>query len=201
MSNAAGSHQITEAIRQRLMEHEYRLQDPQRAFEVYRDLLSDEERKAIGPLESFYSHATDRTIGMWMRVKRVSRNRAIIELARLHGMPEGSYLAMLRGIGEDQSSSQDRLNGPYWDRQTLELFLDGHLIKRINGKARNQLPILDVFQEDRWPGRIDDPLDPSDNNRRLTDALKRLNERLLSIRFSRDGTGTGIRWQRVSTLD
>ena len=57
--------------------------------------------------------------------------------------------------------------------------------------------VLDVFEEESWPDRIDDPLDPSKtkDQQRLHQAIRRLNENLDLIRFGADGTGEGVIWQ------
>jgi len=57
------------------------------------------------------------------------------------------------------------------------------------------------FQEEDWPGRIDDPLCPNrtDPQQRLHDTVRALNRHQLHkrIRFSRDGTGEGVVWKLV----
>jgi hypothetical protein len=199
MTTPAGNQALGDSLFRRLQVHEFRLQDPQTAYKVYQDFLTDDERKQIGPLEEAYSHSTDRTIGIWMRVKGVGRHRAIVDLSRKFGLPDGDYESLLRDIGESRTLVLQTSSLPVWNRDRRELLLDAEVLKRIDrlNRAVNQVTILDAFQEDGWPSRIDDPLPPSTNSRRLADTVRRLNERLLRIHFSRDGTGEGIRWEYV----
>ena len=86
---------------------------------------------------------------------------------------------------------------PKWDSQTRELRYGEILCKRFRQQAGNQVTILNAFEEEGWPPRIDDPLRPktgSDNEQRLRDAVKGLNKNKGGIKFELDGTGTGILW-------
>lgn len=88
---------------------------------------------------------------------------------------------------------------PTWDRSARVLFLGGLIVKQFRVPAVNQVAILDAFEEERWPDRIDDPLPPDDDvdaHERLHDAIKHLNhhQRLPLVRFLGDGTGCGVRW-------
>lgn len=89
---------------------------------------------------------------------------------------------------------------PLWDAQRRQLWLGSKLVKEFHQQAANQILILDVFQEEDWPARIDDPLPPVDgvdSKRRLHDAIKNLNKcrKHLRLRFHGDGTGTGVLWE------
>jgi hypothetical protein len=88
---------------------------------------------------------------------------------------------------------------PRWDGQRRELRVGEVLVKCFRVPAENQVLILEVFEEEGWPDRIDDPLPPQpemDPQRRLSEAIRRLNrnqhERLLH--FYGDGTGKGVCW-------
>jgi hypothetical protein len=64
--------------------------------------------------------------------------------------------------------------------------------------------ILEVFQEEHWPPRIDDPLPPKpgiEPQRRLHDTINSLNrnQRHRLIRFFADGLGKGVRWAGLTT--
>jgi hypothetical protein len=85
---------------------------------------------------------------------------------------------------------------PKWDRNAGELVFGGAIVKRITKilQAKHAMHILDTFQLDGWPRRIDDPLPGGADRDRLKDALKGLNRGLTAMRFERDGTGKGIRW-------
>ena len=80
------------------------------------------------------------------------------------------------------------------------LSLDGTVVKRFRVPAPNQELILSVFEEERWPERLDDPLPASggvDPRTRLHDAVNRLNRAQTNplLRFHGNGTGTGISWK------
>ncbi len=68
--------------------------------------------------------------------------------------------------------------------------------------AMNQEIVLAVFEEERWPPRIDDPLrwkSDIDPQRRLHDTINSLNRRQRHrlVHFSADGLAQGIRWELV----
>jgi hypothetical protein len=91
---------------------------------------------------------------------------------------------------------------PEWDKERQELRLEDHVVKHFKVPAPNQELILASFQEECWPPRIDDPLPPHpDQNakRRLHDTICTLNRHQIHrlIRFSGDGSGEGVRWDRL----
>lgn len=91
---------------------------------------------------------------------------------------------------------------PRWDRERQELRLGEIVIKQFKVPAANQERILAAFEEDGWPVRIDDPLPPSseqDSKRRLHDTINSLNrnQKRNLIRFLGDGSGQGVRWERI----
>ena len=97
----------------------------------------------------------------------------------------------------------DNAAPPTWDCVRKELRLDGVVVKRFRVQSPNQETVLMAFDEECWPVRIDDPLPPAVNQcpkRRLHDTIKNLNRRQLHrlIRFQGDGTGEGVRWDRIS---
>ena len=69
-------------------------------------------------------------------------------------------------------------------------------------RSPNQEAVLEVFQEEGWPRRIDDPLPPlaeQDPKYRLHFTIRRLNQSQehCLIRFFGDGTGEGVCWEFV----
>jgi hypothetical protein len=90
---------------------------------------------------------------------------------------------------------------PIWDAARRRLSLAGRVVKQFRQPAVSQERILDAFQEDGWPPRIDDPLPPNGSTQtpqdRLHDAIKALNAHQLEahIHFYRDGTGHGVGWE------
>lgn len=91
---------------------------------------------------------------------------------------------------------------PDWDAERRELRMNGRLVKRFKWQAANQEMILNTFQEEGWPARIDDPLPPQrdvDPKRRLSDTIKCLNRRQFDplVVFRGDGAGVGIVWEQA----
>jgi hypothetical protein len=89
---------------------------------------------------------------------------------------------------------------PAWDRNRHKLHLGNRLVKEFRLRAQNQGTVLTAFEEEGWPARIDDPLQPSpdiDSKRRLADTIKRLNRNQTNrlILFRGDGTGEGVIWE------
>ncbi len=88
---------------------------------------------------------------------------------------------------------------PKWDRDQRQLRLAATVVKEFRVPAENQETILAVFEEERWPPKIDDPLRKKsgiDPRRRLHDTINSLNrnQRHRLIRFCADGLGRGVRW-------
>ncbi len=102
---------------------------------------------------------------------------------------------MLREIGESETNHVRVL--PVWNQDTGELRFGDQVVRRVRSRTRadNIVRILDAFQEDGWPDRIDDPLPGGSDSQRLREAVRTLNQDLERIRFRADGTGTGIAWE------
>lgn len=86
---------------------------------------------------------------------------------------------------------------PKWNRETRKLWYGETLCKKFRQGAKNQIAVLEAFELEGWPSKIDDPLTPrpnTDHNQRLTDAVRRLNDNEGGIKFERDGTGEGVLW-------
>lgn len=88
----------------------------------------------------------------------------------------------------------------HWDPVQRQLNVLGVVVKRYKWQAPNQEMVLNAFQEEGWPGRIDDPLPrhpDQDSKRRLSDTIKCLNRHQIPalIHFHGDGTGEGVTWQ------
>lgn len=185
---------------QTLNEHAARLQHTQIGFEVWSEFLSEEERCRVGAFQDAFTRETRWTIGMWALAKGISRELATLELARLYGMPEGQYAALVRQVDASQPISEllsDR-NRPYWDADRGELHWQGEIVRRIRNQVTGHelVQILNAFEECGWPVRIDDPLPSSSNPTQLADRIKSLNTGLSQIRFGR--SGEGIAWRRLN---
>jgi hypothetical protein len=83
---------------------------------------------------------------------------------------------------------------PRWEKR--KLWFGETLCKWYKRRAHQQEKILDAFEEEDWPRRIDDPLDKG----KLAETIKSLQEALRGkpITFERDGTGKGICWRERS---
>jgi hypothetical protein len=97
---------------------------------------------------------------------------------------------------------------PKWNREMLELSYGGEVVKRFGPSqiARANYPlILDAFEREGWPVRIDNPLLAKknlDHGRQLNLLLYELNSDLRLIVFSADGSGGGgITWQLRRSSD
>lgn len=108
-----------------------------------------------------------------------------------------SLLAMPDGNASQASTQQ-----PVWDSTRRELRVGGRIVKEFKVPAPNQEMVLDVFEEESWSPRIDDPLPPRPGitpQRRLHDTINSLNrnQRYRLVRFLADGLGKGVRWELV----
>jgi hypothetical protein len=95
---------------------------------------------------------------------------------------------------------------PHWDPSRHELRVGDRLVKHFKLPSPNQETILNAFEEEGWPPRIDDPLPQSseiDPRERLHNTIRALNRhqrhRLLRIRG--DGTDEGVMWEFVQNED
>lgn len=80
---------------------------------------------------------------------------------------------------------------PSWDDDRNELTYKGAVVRKIRKIAKNSILILQVFEEEGWPARIDSPLGP---DQKLAEAIRTLNCNLDVLRFQGDGSGEGIVW-------
>jgi hypothetical protein len=95
------------------------------------------------------------------------------------------------------------VQGPHGKR---ELQFHESVVKRFAALAKNQELVLQAFEEQGWPARVDDPIPPkagSNCKRRLRDTISRLNrcQRARCMRFHGDGSGQGICWESVPSTD
>ena len=86
---------------------------------------------------------------------------------------------------------------PKWDANERTLSFDNRVLKKYRKhSARNQVGVLEAFEEAGWTNSIKLPV----RNDQIRDTVRGLNNSLgedSPIRFSADGTGTGIRWDKV----
>jgi hypothetical protein len=91
---------------------------------------------------------------------------------------------------------------PFWDKESGELWWRGRVVRRLRSDAANQRRVLEAFEAEEWPERIDAPLpreEGLDAKERLRETVKALNAGAEpgGIRFTCDRR-RGVRWQRVA---
>lgn len=141
-------------------------------------------------------------IGMWCRLHGVTGERATVELALALGFADGTTADwLLRELGEAPLARQQPASAsvPEWNEPLGQLTFQGKVVRTINrlGQARNIVGVLNAFQEEGWPPRIDDPTPGGADSDRLRRTVATLNTGLDAIKFTADGTGEGIRWGRA----
>ena len=179
------------AYQRKVLDLRGRLAGIQRAREVWARHLTDDERDRLVSLDEAYANGG--TVGVWAQAKRISWQQATVELARLYGLKIADYHWLMHELGVELQKQSSR---PSWDKERGELRLNDQVIRRITrvNQAHNIVRILDAFEEEQWPPRIFDPLPGKPDRGRLQDAVRRLNNGLVRIRFQRDGTGEGVTW-------
>lgn len=145
-----------------------------------------------------------------LTTKGVLLSRQSSGIAKTNGSANSGKVDSGARIDMNNTSGKSQHNGshvtesmrPYWDSERRVLTFNGKTVKHFKWAAENQEAILSVFEEEGWPFRIDDPLNPSpeqDSKRRLSDTIKCLNRKQLNalIHFRGDGSGEGVLWERV----
>ena len=95
-----------------------------------------------------------------------------------------------------QSSGMKDVLQPTWDKALSQLLFDDEVVRKVSPQAANLIKILDAFQEDGWPKKIDSPFSPcEDGKQKRRDAIRELNKKLRKIRFESDGSGEGLLWK------
>jgi hypothetical protein len=136
----------------------------------------------------------------WPRLARRLRSLPPADIADLSVRIRQEVALALESslFGARLGESQDK---PEWVKGQGILRFRGEVVRRFRSGtvAKNCVKILDAFQEDGWPTRIDDPLDPHKHQQRLHETLRSLNKGLTEIGFHADGTGEGICWKADAT--
>lgn len=129
--------------------------------------------------------------------RRISLERALLDLSRsLDMFGEGRYESLRLAIGEPVASGDNEV--PRWKLEEGRLYCKGRLIRTVSGQGTDLRSILNAFEEDHWPPRIDSPLSGTPLKRRR--AIASLNKGLSGIVFKSDGTSEGILWHEVAEL-
>ena len=162
---------------------------------MWRRLFTESDRQQLDDdLETSWKKLG--TVGMWMQVRDVSLERAVIDIAHGLGlMSEQTVRWLLRELGEEMSDAPPCDIRPVWDATTGELWFDHRLIRRvrITQTPSNIQQILDAFEAAGWPHRIDNilPYGPE----QLHQALRSLNSSLKEIRFRSQKSGEAVVWE------
>jgi len=88
-----------------------------------------------------------------------------------------------------------------WNKDTCTLTVNGTVARKVRGLsvAKNVATVLDCFEGDGWPQRIDSPFTSDESGKQTCrETIRSLNEGLLLIRFKADGSGEGILWEFIS---
>lgn len=85
-----------------------------------------------------------------------------------------------------------------WNKETCELSVNGEIVRKLRGRkvAKNVALVLDCFEDDGWPQRIDSPFAADETGTQTCrETIRSLNDGLRLIRFVADGSGEGIVWK------
>lgn len=135
-------------------------------------------------------------------------NRSVVETrgnSQPGDTPENQLTAQEANLNAALKRAQEKLTRrdtpdepkPSWDRIKGVLSFNGEAIKKIRriGVAKNVVLVLDSFQEEDWPFRVDSPLSPGSQKHHAT--ISSLNTGLSRIRFKSDGEGDGFIWETL----
>jgi hypothetical protein len=108
----------------------------------------------------------------------------------------GRYKSLRQAIGEPVDGGQPKV--PHWDAASGELRYDGAVVREVGGRAKNIRLLLESFQEQGWPPRIDSPFPARSSFRKLRYTVDSLKDNLKAITFRCDGTSKGVMWSELS---
>lgn len=173
------------------------------AREMWTSLLTDSERKSLGgtdeALDSLYRELS--TAGIWARLWKISTQRAVVELAyQLEYLSETKAHWLLKEMGEESATlvmaTVSRAK-PKWDPETGKLYYRDQIIRKLRKTKdlTNIHLILDTFEEDGWPSRIDSPIPNDSSGERLHETIRSLKKDLIGITFSVQEGGQAVVWQ------
>jgi len=185
---------LPDRLRQTIETLEPRVQAAPAAIAVWQRQFTAAERAGLGeePYAAWKNHG--RTAGMWATVREVPRDQAIIEIAyALDWLDTATTNELLRALGADQANAVK----PRWLKAKGELWFDGQIVRRIRNvaSAKNVVAVLDCFEIDGWPVRIDDPVTAGGDSSRRRRTIESLNKELKAIRFSCGGDGCSFEWK------
>ncbi len=184
-----------------VMQHARRLvQTDMIGRRVWLEVFNDTDRKYC---HDDYSKACPNAnvIDMWMRARRGSEYRAIVDIAFAVGiMTPDRREWLLKEAGEQ--AARPPSDRPHWDRDACTLLLGSKVIRTVRSLriSARIVCILDAFEFARWTTSIEDPMPTAtaEDPQSLRHAVASLNENLTDIRFFGNGSGC-VRWAFHST--
>jgi hypothetical protein len=127
--------------------------------------------------------------------RQLTYERTMLDLAQsLDLIGVGRYEQLRRAIGEPITIH--RCETPDWNSVSNELRFRGELVRTVSTRAVDPRRILDAFQNDGWPVRIDSPIPGGTCSQKLRQAVFTLNKGLMVLRFFCDGSGEGVLWEK-----
>ena len=179
-----------------VMQHARRLvQTDMIGRRVWLEVFNDIDRKRCHDDYSKACPSAD-VIDMWMRARRGSEYRAIVDIAVAVGiMTPDRREWLLKEAGEQAAITP--FDRPHWARAACKLYLGTKVIRKVRGLriSARIVCILDAFESARWTTSIDDPMPKATakDPQILRHAVASLNGNLTGIRFFGNGSG-GVRW-------
>ncbi len=168
--------------------------------------LSGVDLSRLGAKESELLELGKATLSWLVATKMVASKRS---------GPSSIYWLTDQGwkILRDWQASKGALSivGPYdrprWDPVVRTLWVGSAVVKRYQLPAQNQIAVIEEFQRQGWPERIDFPASlvrckPEAVAKKLqNDTVRNLNRsqhsKLVKLQFGGDGTGAGVVWDVV----
>jgi len=171
-----------------------KIRGPAVATAVWDGLFTDAERQMLGGdvYQAWKHHGG--TAGMWSTVRGVSINRAIIDIAyELDWLDTPTRKSLIKALNEDGPPAIV----PRWLKASGELWFGNAIIRRIPRPrgAENIVAILDSFESDGWPRRIDDPITSGGDSSTRRRTIESLSKGMKAIRFFCAGDGEGFCWE------
>lgn len=192
----ASTSALSAKSRQQLEDMHGRFGNDEVAAQMWNDEFSPDDRIRLGNNFAKARKKYQGTIGMAMAAWSCSRAEAVIRLCEAFQSYDPVTLKRLRReAGLQPAGTTAPSDKPSWDGHG-RLSFKGTVIRKTRGSnvASNISAILDVFEAQDWPARIDDPL-PGTDSPCLRATIYRLNRNLRLIRFLADGSGHGVRWE------
>jgi hypothetical protein len=116
-------------------------------------------------------------------------------------------LAELMEVRRSSQGGRNKRRKPRWDAESGELRVGDEIIRRVIPRAKSVRQVLDAFERQGWPRRVDAPFESSARTAAqarysglwLHDTIKSLNNGIMLIRFRSDGRGAGVCWDWLPT--